>query len=370
MSIELSETLTQSKGFDMQVQQKLSRREVLRLTALGVVGAIAAACQRALEPITGADAPSPEPTQDVAMTGAQTTGEVPVTPISDFYTVWYKSGQAPSVPANWKLTITGQVEKELKLSLDEIKAMPSVTEMRTLECISNPVGGELISNGMWKGIRLKDLLAQAGIKPGARYLKLESFDGWSTGVPLELGMHENALLVYEMNGEPLPREHGAPLRCLWHGRYGMKQPKWIQTITVTNQEYLGYWEKQGWSNDAFILPNSRIDSPQDLAIITTPTFTMSGVAFSGEDGIAKIEIGWDDSNEWREAELTRGPSPFVWTIWKYTGPALPAGRHQMWVRVTDKRGRMQTRPEKISLFGDTFPNGTDQMHSIVLEFKG
>jgi hypothetical protein len=234
----------------------------------------------------------------------------------------------PLAPAGWKLKIVGMVDKPLELSLDEIKAMPSVEEMRTLECISNPVGGDLISNAMWKGVRLKDLLAQAGVKSGAKELKLESFDGWYTSIPVELGMHDHALLVYEMNGEPLPREHGAPLRCLWPGRYGMKQPKWIHTITVIPTNFAGYWEKQGWTNDAFILPNSRIDSPKDLAVIAVPTFALSGVAYSGEDGIDKIEISWDDSNEWKPAEVTRGPSAYTWTIWNWTGQAMcPRSTH-------------------------------------------
>ncbi|MDE3089410.1 MAG: molybdopterin-dependent oxidoreductase [Chloroflexota bacterium] len=360
----------------MNHNQRYSRRDVLRLAALGFIGAMIAACQRAVEPLTGGNAPAPAPTKDINSRGApppqtQTVADsVPVTPNADFYTVWYESGAVPKVPPNWKLTITGQVGKEIALTLDDLKAMPAVTEMRTLECISNPVGGDLISNAVWKGVRLKDLLAQAGTKPGAKGLKLESFDGYSTGIPIDLGMHEHALLVYEMNGEPLPGEHGAPLRCLWPGRYGMKQPKWIQTITVSNSDYAGFWEKQGWSNDAFVLPNSRIDSPPDLAVISAPTFALSGVAYSGEDGIAKIEIGWDDSNQWLPADLTRGPSAYNWTLWKWTGQSLPAGRHQMYARVTDNRGRMQTKGQAFNLLGDTFPNGTSDMHSIVLDFKG
>jgi hypothetical protein len=149
----------------------------------------------------------------------------------------------------------------------------------------------------------------------------------------------------------------------------MKQPKWIQTITVINTEYLGYWEKQGWSNEAVIRPNSRIDSPTDLAVISTPTLSLSGIAYTGEDGLAKLEIAWDDAQQWQAAELTRGPSPYVWTLWKWTGPALPPGRHTLYARATDNLGRTQTRGETLNLLGGTFPNGTDQMHSIVLDFK-
>ncbi len=352
--------------------RKISRRDVLRLAALGALGAFVSACQRAVAPV--ANAAVPAPTKDINAKGAppvtpSTIDGVPITSNDNFYTVWYESGNTPQPPANWKLTITGMVDKEIQLSLDEIKAMPAVTEMRTLECISNPVGGDLISNALWKGIQFKDLLTQAGVKQGTKTLKLESFDGYSTGIPLDLGMDEHALLVYEMNGVPLPAEHGAPLRCLWPGRYGMKQPKWIQTITAINGDYAGFWEQQGWSNDAYVLPNSRIDSPPDLSTVATPTFTLSGIAFSGAAGIAKLDVSWDDTNQWHTAELTRGPSPYTWTLWKWTGASLPAGRHQMFARVTDNSGQVQIRGQGLDLLNGTFPDGTSDMHSIVLDFQ-
>ena len=350
----------------------LSRREVLRLGVLGAMSAFVAACQRAVGPVVNAPtaAPTKDPNAQQAPLVAVSAGDgVPVTATADFYTVWYGTGDTPKVPANWKLALTGLVNQELSFTLDALKAMPAVTEMRTLECISNPAGGDLISNAIWKGVRLRELLTQAGVKQGVKTLKLESFDGYSTGIPIELGMHEHALLVYEMNGEPLPGEHGAPLRCLWPGRYGMKQPKWIQTITASDGDYAGYWEKQGWSYDAFILPNSRIDVPEDLAEISTPTVTLAGIAYSGEAGIAKLEIAWDDTQVWNTAELARGPSPYTWTLWRWIGPALSAGRHQMYARVTDNKGQMQTKAQAVNLLGDTFPNGTSNMHSILLDFK-
>jgi DMSO/TMAO reductase YedYZ molybdopterin-dependent catalytic subunit len=359
----------------MSDQIRFSRREVLRLAVFGALTAFLAACQRAVEPLTGSSQPTPAPTKDSVSKGAPTPAapssvadSVPITSNQDFYTV--AAGPVPPIPSAWKLTIAGLVDKPLTLTLDEIKALPSVTEMRTLACISNPVGGDLISNAVWKAVRLKDLLALAGVKSNARYLKLEAFDGWSTGIPLELGGDDHALLAYEMNGAPLPRDHGAPLRCLFPGRYGMKQPKWLQTITLVDQEYIGYWEKQGWSNEARIRPFSRIDSPRDLAVINGPTFALSGIAYSDETGLTKLEIGWDDTNQWQPAELTRGPSPYTWTVWRWTGDALPLGRHTLSARATDGRGQTQTRGAVFNLLGGTFPNGTDQMHSIVLEFRG
>lgn len=353
---------------------KFSRRDALRLAAFSALSAFVAACQRAVAPITDAITPAPAPTQDGITVSAPTpavqasTGSVPITSAQNFYIT--SSSSTPRIPQNWKLTITGLVDKPLTLSLDDIKAMPSVTEMRTISCISNPVGGDLIGNALWKGVRFKDVLAQAGVKSNARFFKFESFDGWSTGIPLQLGLDDHSLLVYEMNGAPLPLDHGAPLRCFWPGHYGMKQPKWIQTITLAEQEYIGYWEKQGWSNEAKVLPFSRIDSPQDLGVISAPTFTLSGIAHADESGLAKLEISWDDTNQWQSAELTRGPSPLVWTVWKWTGTSLPAGRHTLYARATDGQGQMQVRGAAFNLLGGTYPNGTADMHSIVLEFKG
>lgn len=354
---------------------KLSRRDILRLAVFGSLSAFLAACQSALAPITGGNSPAPQPTKDIVSKGAPppvipagSSDAVPTTSATDFYSV--SAGSVPTIPSSWKLTIAGLVDKPLTLTLDDIKALPSVTEMRTLSCISNPVGGDLISNAVWKGVRLKDVLAQAGVKNTAHFLKLESFDSWYTGIPLELGMDDHALLVYEMNGAPLPRDHGAPLRCLWPGHYGMKQPKWLQSITLVEQEFAGYWEKQGWSNEAKIRPFSRIDSPQDLAVISGATFALSGVAYSDESGLTKLDISWDDTNQWQAADLMRGPSQYTWTTWKWSGPALPVGRHTLYARATDGRGQMQVRAQAFNLLGGTFPNGTDDMHSIVLEFKG
>ena len=350
----------------MSNQIKFSRRQALRLAALGVIGAFVTACQRAIEPIAGVQTPTPAPTK-ILQSASQVDG-IPITANKDFYVTSISS--APAIPQDWKLTITGLVNKSLALSLVDIRALPAVTEMRTLSCISNPIGGDLISNAVWKGVRLQDVLTQAGVQTAARFLKLESLDGWSTGIPLELGMHDHSLLVYEMNGEALPPDHGAPLRCLFPGRFGMKQPKWIRTITLVEKEYAGFWEKQGWSFEAPVLPFSCIDRPIDLEVINGMTVSVSGIAHAGASGLAKLEIGWDDLNQWETADLTRGPTPYVWCPWKWSGKSLSPGRHTLYARATDGNGKMQTRGIGFSLFGETYPDGTDQMHSIVLEFKG
>lgn len=335
---------------------QLTRRELLRLAALGAGGALLAACQRAVTPTPRApDSTLPTPSTTI-----------PLTANKDFFSVSIRG--TPAIPTDWKLTINGLVEQPLTLTLDEIRALPAVTALRTLACISNPAGGDLIGNAEWQGIRLSELLARAGIKSNALYLKLASFDGFSTGIPLDLGMSADALLVYAINGEPLSRDLGAPLRCLLPGRFGMKQPKWLETITVTAEMRIGFWEKQGWSNDAYLLPFSRIDAPKNGAVIAGAMFALTGIAFSGDAGLAQVEISWDDTQQWLPAELTRAPTPLAWSVWQWRGSALAPGRHTLYARATDRRGNTQVRAQPFNIM-EAFPNGVNQMRSIVLEFK-
>jgi DMSO/TMAO reductase YedYZ molybdopterin-dependent catalytic subunit len=332
---------------------KLSRRQVLHIAALGLGSSVVAACQRALEPISKNAPILNAATSPVATPNTpppQSPTAIPITSTTDFFSV--SIGATPSVQPNWKLTITGFVDNQLALSLADIKSMPAETEMRSLMCISNPVGGDLTGNAIWKGVRLRNLLTQAGLKTNARFLKLESLDQFATSIPLELGTDKDALLVYEMNGEPLPVEYGAPLRCLCPGRYGMKQAKWLQTISVLETEFAGFWEKQGWSNKALIKP-----------------FALSGIAFSDDSGLQRLDVSWDETKQWFSAELNRGPSPLTWTLWRWSGVALSPGRHTLYARATDNRGNQQTFGQSAILFGGSFPNGEEQMQSIILDFK-
>lgn len=272
------------------------------------------------------------------------------------------------MPEEWQLTIEGNVEHPMTLTRDDILQLPAVVEMRTLCCISNPAGGPLIGNAIWKGVRLRDVLERAGVKPDTLEIYFTALDGYDTSIPLALAQHEHSLLVYEMNGEPLPLAHGRPLRCLFPGRYGMKQPKWLQKITATTKPRKGYWEAQGWTNDAFIKPFSRIDAPDELATIETSTLSIQGVGFSNDSGIKKLDISPDDGATWLEADLTRAPAPYVWTRFEWNGAAPPDGEHVLLARTTDNDGNQQVR-EQGSMFGSTFPDGTAAMHQVPIRVK-
>ncbi|HXF70089.1 MAG TPA: molybdopterin-dependent oxidoreductase [Thermoflexus sp.] len=341
------------------------RREVLRFLIGGAVGAAAAACARRF-PLPQ---PTPDPTPASTPIPIQLPGPerwdiespVPITPTPEFYEVKYST--IPQVRIEtWTLEVDGEVERPLRLTYPDILAMPAVIEMRTLECISNPVGGDLIGNAVWKGIRMADLLAMAGVRPTATEVVFYAADGYHTSIPVDLARDPHSILAYMMNGEVLPLAHGFPLRALWPGRYGMKQPKWITRIELIRGEHIGYWEGQGWSKEAIIKPNSRIDAPRPGMLPTGP-MELQGIAFSGPVGIARVEVSTDDGRTWQEAELIRGPTPYIWTVWRYRWAPPKAGEYVLRARVVQNDGYVQPRGRGRLLSG-TFPDGTDEQHAV------
>lgn len=357
-----------------QSMNPMTRRHVLRVTVMGLASAVLAGCGNLLNSFTGnSEKPNPLPGANNASGAIPQTplpGEILITPNENFYTVAIGSS-GHTTPADWKLTVGGNVDKPQAFALDELKKLPAIQEMRTFECISNPAGGPLISNAVWRGFKFSDLLDAVGARKNSLEVKLESFDGFYTTIPLELAYDEHAFLVYEMNGEPLPIEHGRPLRCLWPGRFGMKQPKWLQKITLMTTTSRGYWESLGWSNEAMIQVNSRIDFPEDNSTIKGEQLTVSGVAFSGRDGVSKVEISFDQGKTWQATELTQAKDavrPFVWTNWRWSGPIPGAGQYSIRARATDSQGSTQLKVAQ-NILGSTFPDGTSDMHQIVVNFQ-
>lgn len=358
------------------MSNQISRRTVLRAFFLGAMSSIGAACARVIAPGNPTPPPSPTPVPTLTSTppsisNPPTPFPVPpgviVTPNAEFYTVAYLE-QEPIVPDDWRLSIEGNVAHPTTYSLDDILNLPPIVEMRTLSCISNPAGGPLISNAIWKGVRLRDLLDRAGLKPDTVEIYFTAFDGYDTSISFELARDPESLLVYEMNGEPLPLAHGKPLRCLFPGRYGMKQPKWLQKITASTTPRKGYWEVQGWTQEAFVKPFSRIDAPDELATITDSQLSIRGVGFSDASGIRDIRVSIDDGKTWQQAELVRGLSPLVWTSFEWRGATPPNGEHVLLSLTTDNTGAQQIR-EQGSLFGSTFPDGTAGIQAVPIRVK-
>lgn len=275
----------------------------------------------------------------------------------DFYRIDINTLPARLNGDTWRLAINGLVNTPLELSLQDIAALPATTQILTMQCVSNPVGGDLTGTTRWTGPRLKDVLALAGgLHTRARTLKVEAADGFFEYVSLADIEDERTLLVYLMNGEPLPNEHGYPLRVYIPNRYGMKQPKWITRMeAVDTDTKAGYWVVRGWDEEAYAKATSVIDTIYvDNA---STTVQVGGIAWAGERGISKVEVQVDDE-PWAEALLINPPlSPLAWVQWRYDWP-YAAGQHTFKVRSYESDGTLQ-----ITDLGSARPSGATGVHT-------
>lgn len=313
-------------------------------------------------------APSPRPNKFFP-SGAPTVLPFPIwtTRNEDFYTVKYD--EVPSISLNtWSLTLHGLVREQLRLTYDEIRSLPSVTTMHTLECIGNPVGGDLIGNANWRGVPLRALLERAGVDSRTQWVVIGGVDDYFTSLPIATVMHDHAMLAYEMNGEVLPLGHGYPLRAILPGVYGQKQPKWVTGIKLTDVEELGPWEQKGWSRQATVRTNSAFKSPMDAEQLSRGDILIAGVAHAGVTGIKSVQVSADGGKNWNETVLTRGPSQYVWTQWGYLWQNPSPGKYTLLVRASDNSGEMQDEAST-GILGDEFPDGTSAIHSIHVEIR-
>ncbi len=311
--------------------------------------------------LTSGPAASPS-AEELAARPAPVDGTRPeLTSNEDFYRIDINTRALSVAEENWALTIAGMVEEELRLTLDELKAMPSQTQILTMQCISNQIGGDLTSSTRWTGVRFKDVLAQAGIQDGVAGAYIEAIDGFFEFVVMDDIMDDRTLLVYAMNGEDLPSEHGFPLRIYIPNRYGMKQPKWIETIELTEARVDGYWVVRGWDAEAIPKTVSVVDT-----VVVDPdegdngSAMAGGIAWAGGRGISSVEVQVDDS-DWQSAELIAPPmSPLSWVLWRYAWP-YEVGRHTVRVRAYDGEGQLQVLETT-----STRPDGATGIHSITV----
>lgn len=283
-----------------------------------------------------------------------------VTPNRDFYRI-DTALIVPSVdPEQWSLTITGHVDREITLSFEELLALPLEESYATLACVSNTVGGGLIGNALWLGYPIRKLLARAGPKPGADMVLSRSVDGFTAGTPLSaLTDDRNAILAVAMNGEPLPPEHGFPVRMVVPGLYGyVSATKWVTELKVTSfAADAAYWTNRGWSARGPVKLSSRIDTPADASRVTAGPVTVAGVAWSQHVGISGVEVRVDDG-PWKNATLADAISADTWRQWSFPWDAT-AGSHQLTVRATDAHGLVQTAEH-----ADVVPDGATGHHSV------
>ena len=230
----------------------------------------------------------------------------------------------------------------------------------TLCCVSNPVGGDLIGNAFFSGVRVAELLAEAGVHPEADAVLQTSKDGWTCGTPIAaLTDDRNALLAVAMNGEPLPLEHGFPVRMVVPGLYGfVSATKWVVDLKVTKfDDFTAYWTERGWSPEGPVKTESRVEVPRGGGSTKTGQVRVGGHAWAQHTGIAKVEFRLD-GNAWQEAELGRVPGNDTWVQWAGTVD-VAAGDHTLAVRATDKSGYTQTAAR-----ADVVPDGATGWHTI------
>ena len=278
-----------------------------------------------------------------------------VTSVSDFYVVSKNLGGDPVVDSStWRLNLPTR-----SLTYDELLKLPSDELELTLECISNEVGGTLISNGIWKGPRVSDILALTTVPTDAAWMLMESADGYTESFPLR-ELTPDHRLVTHLNGAPLTPQHGFPARFIFPGHYGMKQPKWVTRIRFSATDQPGYWENNGWDERAIVKTMSRIDRPFDGAALAAGAVPMRGIAFAGARRISGVDVSWDGGRAWQPAQLQPEFSADAWRFWELT-PTLPAGQYRIQVRARDGEGTIQ--PSRSTA---TLPNGADGYHTITI----
>jgi DMSO/TMAO reductase YedYZ molybdopterin-dependent catalytic subunit len=284
-----------------------------------------------------------------------------VTASADFYRV----DTALSVPqlsrADWRLRIHGMVDREATYSFDDLAHLEVIETVTTLTCVSNPVGGELISTGIWTGYRLADLLAAAGVHADADMVLSKSIDGFTAGTPVEAVTDgRNALLAVGLNGQPLPIEHGYPARLVVPGLYGyVSATKWVVELELTRFDRAkAYWTRQGWAPRAPIKTESRIDVPKDGQQVPFGPVVFGGVAWAQNRGVRAVEVLIDDG-PWQPALQGASYSNQTWRLWSFPWHPKSPGKHTITVRATDNTRAVQTENQV-----GPVPDGATGWHTV------
>jgi DMSO/TMAO reductase YedYZ molybdopterin-dependent catalytic subunit len=302
------------------------------------------------------------------LAGFPEAGQQPeVTPVPQFYVV-SKNAQDPYVDAAlWRLRVDGLAARPFSLSFDELQALPRIDQYVTFQCVSNPVGGSLMSNAYWSGTSLAALLERAGPLPAAGRVVFSAPDGHEESVPLDVALRPENLIAYAMNGELLPRLHGHPARTLLPGLYGFKQVKWLTHVRLAPEDHRGYWPRRGWTDDAVIRTTARID----LARMEGGRVRVAGMALAGRRSISAVEAriapGPDGrgGTDWVPAEVHAPPlSGMTWLQWRVLLPPSVSGGGDLFVEARAVDGHGQ--PQETAQSGP-FPNGSSGYHRFAVK---
>ncbi|HVL22500.1 MAG TPA: molybdopterin-dependent oxidoreductase [Thermomicrobiales bacterium] len=295
----------------------------------------------------------------------------PIAPVDRFYTVT-KNVVDPDVNRDiWRLEIGGHVDHGVTLSFDDLMAYEQVDQETTLMCISNRIGAGLFSNANWRGVRMRDVLESAGVGNGAYEIVLTGADAYRDTFAIEKALEPTTLLVYQINGEPLPRIHGYPVRVLVPGMFGEKNVKWVTRIDVATKDEHGFYEQQGWGPNFMPYTRSDIFRPRTRLRSGKFTFTrefpagqeieIRGRAFAGNRGIRSVEISTDGGDSWRPVEIYYPGTKLTWALWRYTWTPPQAGQFVITSRAVDGNGDPQ--PEEVR---GIVPQGASGYHKVTM----
>jgi DMSO/TMAO reductase YedYZ molybdopterin-dependent catalytic subunit len=310
--------------------------------------------------------PVPNPLQAASPLPAGASLDVPgITPIvvsnTDFYRIDTQLLTPRLDATTWKLNVRGMVDRPLTLTYKQLLAMPLHEEYVTIACVSNEVGGDLVGNALWRGVRLSEVLDQAGIQPAATQVVGRAFDGWTAGFPTDWLRESDreALIAVAMNGQPLPPAHGYPARLIVPGLYGyVSATKWLTEIELTTWDaFDGYWVPLGWSKKGPIKTQSRIDTPRGGASLSAGSVPVAGVAWAPDRGVSKVELQIDDG-PWQAAELSMRIANATWVQWLVRWDA-GGGSHRLRVRATDGTGALQVEEPH-----EPAPDGATGYHTV------
>jgi DMSO/TMAO reductase YedYZ molybdopterin-dependent catalytic subunit len=330
-----------------------------RLLAGEGARATATTADLSVSAVTTLPAPLPEASLDVA-------GMLPlITPAEDFYLIDTALTSPRINVDNYTLKVMGEVDNPIELSYNDLLSMPTREADITLSCVSNEVGGGLVSNGRWTGVLLSDVLAEAGVSSdkisrASEQLVGRSVDGWTSGFMTDIALDgREALVAFGLNGEELPLKHGYPVRLVVPGLYGyVSATKWLTEIELTNWDFDAYWIQRTWSKEGPILTQSRLDTIKDGERLSAGTVPIGGIAWAPHRGIDRVEVSTDDGETWNDAKLAAQLGIDTWRQYVYDWDAEP-GEYTLKVRATDGEGETQTEKK-----APPHPSGATGYHTI------
>lgn len=357
----------------------ISRRHMLRLAAevtplvvLGIPrGAQASMTGRLFDWLNSRPVETPRPGEGILDFAARVVPEVTA---NDKFYVQSIGYSAPKLSRRkWRLSVKGEITAPLSITWEELNALGRVKTWAAMTCIGNPVGGGQIGNALWEGVPLRTLIERAGAAERVRRsvsarVVFRAADGYHDSISLEQALDSRTLLCTGMNGEYLPRDHGAPLRLLVPGTYGLKNVKWIESIEVTTKGHGGYWQRRGWSDEALVETLSRFEAPRRRVEVRASKVWLVGSAFAGDRGISKVEVTYGQGERlqsWAPALLRKPLGPLAWTIWAFPMRFEGNGFYPATVRAVDGAGVIQT--DRIS---DPQPGGSTGRMGLSIYVKG